>query len=143
MSVDPKNYGGFFQFPLCLLAAQDDFHEVIERAMNYGIVHFLDKTGEGKDWRGDQAARADALKKAQNVIGFTGGDIDYFIRQADKAENFLHEWRRANRSTCEVRVRKDFMYGARDKGEPTDREFRILAAIFSAMHARSVPAPTL
>jgi len=136
MSSDAENYGGFFQFPLCLLAWKLPFADIMGRAIHYGVVSFLDKTDDGQNWRRNQTTREDALKKAQKVIGFTGGDIDRMIEQASEARFFTNQWSGFGRKTCDVRVRKDLVFGARDDKEPTEREFRILAGIFSAIGAK-------
>jgi hypothetical protein len=104
--------------------------------MHYGVVAFLAKTANGENWRRTHASREDALKKAQNVIGFTGGNIDNMIFLADQADVFLCSWRQAGRKTCDVRVRKDLMFGTRDDAELSEREFRVLAGIFSAVGAK-------
>jgi hypothetical protein len=133
MSSDAENYGGFFQFPLCLLASKAPFEDILTRAIRYGVVSFLDKTDEDGDWRETEATRDDALKKAQNVIGFDWGNIDRMIEGHEGAEEFVYVWRQSHRKTCDVRVRNDLMFGARDDGEPTERELRILTGIFSAI----------
>ncbi len=134
MSDEP--YGGFFQFPLCLLAAPGDWQgEIIHRLFAYGVVSFLDKTEEG--WRRTFATREDGMKKAQKVIKFSGGDIGKLMAFHSAGENFTNVWERAGRKTCEVRMRKDLYFSARDQNEPSERELRVLLGIYSAIGAKS------
>jgi hypothetical protein len=104
--------------------------------MHYGTIFFLDKTANSENWRRNQTTRADALKKAQNVIGFTGGNIDLFIQDASEVKNFAIMWRQAGRKTCDVRVRKDLMFGTRDDQELSERECRVLLGLYSAIGAK-------
>jgi len=136
MSSDTENYGGFFQFPLCLLAWKLPFAHILGRAIHYGVVSFLEKTADGENWKRTFATRNDALKKAQKVIGFENGNMETMIAEHQETENFVYAWREAGRKTCDVRVRQDLVFDARDAGDLTEREFRILAGIFSAIGAK-------
>jgi len=126
--------GGFFQFPLCLLAMPGSFEQAMGRVIDYGIVSFLDKTDIG--WREDRKSRERAYEKAKNVIGFKGGNIETTISRSLEAIEFWESWRVSGRKTCDVRIRTDIAFDAQNGEALTEREARVLFGIYSAIGAK-------
>ena len=131
---DEVSNGGFFQFPLCLLAMPGSFEQAMGRAIDYGIVSFLDKTDIG--WRDDRKSRERAYEKAKDVIGFEGGNIETTISRSLEAIEFLESWKVSGRKTCDVRIRTDLAFDARNGEALTEREARVLFGIYSAIGAK-------
>ena len=135
MSEHPEPYGGFLQFPLCLLAQSGDFWATLVRTSAYAVVSFLNKTEGSNSWQSTPDSREDALSKARKVIVFKLGDIDEMIKGHNAANKFLSEWKSKGRKTCEVRLRTDIMISF-FAGHITEREFRILCGLFSGIGAK-------
>ncbi len=133
--------GGFFQFPLCLLAQQLSFRDLLDRAFGYGVCHYLDAKETDEDdppcwdtpWRSHTSSRNKALDQARSMIGFTGGDIERHIRLHAVVANVETLWERQNRKTCWVRIRKDIYFDTRDEASLSERDWRVLCALYSAI----------
>jgi hypothetical protein len=133
MNADEK-FGGFFQFPLCLLAYQAPFKEVLELCFCYGVCHFLDENN-GKEWR-KSTDREIVFAYARTVIGFTGGSCAAHLKYDKLANGFETHWKYGlDLKTCWVRLRTDIYFSARD-GPLGERNFRVLAAIYSSIGNR-------
>jgi hypothetical protein len=128
----PEPHGGFFQFPLCLLAQSAPFPDLLVLCFQFGVCHFLDET-KGSDWRDSQRKREAALAEAGSVIKFRGGNIQSFLAGHARAGQFEDDWRARGRKTCWVRLRKDLFFHVRESNMLSEREWRVLAAIFSAI----------
>ena len=125
-------HGGFYQFPLCLLAREMPFHELLTETFGYGVCHYLDKT-HGPSWR-TEANRGGALAGAREVIGFDCGSAAEFLAAHGRAAAFETIWKNYGRTTCFVRLRADIHRSAQwEDAAISEREWRILAAIFSAI----------
>lgn len=130
MSEDPK--GGFFQFPLCLLATAGAFTELLSLAFGYGACHMLDKSA-GREWRKTKASREKALGDARSAVKFSGGDPERLLAAANDAEHRYSQWLSSGRKTAWVRLRTDIYFSIRDKKSLSERELRILCAVYSAI----------
>jgi hypothetical protein len=110
-----ETHGGFFQFPLCLLAQPVPFDELLGRCFFSGVCHYLDVT-LGRHWRDSAESREEGMKRARTVIGFSEGSVSHFLENEKAASRFVQEWQQAGRTTCFVRLRKDIYFATRDHG---------------------------
>jgi|GEM_PF-4324772 len=125
------DHGKFFQFPLCLLAEQRNFTDLLNRCFQFGIAHYLDKQEPG--WAASKQSHAAAHERAQLVIGFSGGDPARAIEIHKSVSDFEREWKSAGRKTCWVRLRTDIHFDVRDDEVLSERDWRVLCAVYSAI----------
>jgi hypothetical protein len=133
------DFGNFLQWPLCLLARQVPFTQILNEAFSYAVAHYLDKT-QGRDWRTVEN-RAQAIDAARDVMGFDYGDAEQIIAAHESASLFLADWEALGRTTYGVRMRTDIFLSAHAAGEErtlSERDFRVLAAVYSAIGAKPV-----
>jgi hypothetical protein len=134
MSARENSRGGFYQFPLCLLAQTVPFEHLLNSCLRHGVCWYLDTTYQG--WRSTTRSKLEgAFDEARTTIGFTGGATADFIATHTEAQRFIDRWQDVlKRKTAFVRLRtSDLHFDVRDKGILSEREWRILAAIFSAI----------
>lgn len=98
--------GGFFQFPLCLLATREPMEQWLTRAFHYAVVEFADSTSDSKIYfprlkYKDQKAE---LARVAKVMGFNGGNPDAFINGHKAAVSKINEWKARHGSKAEVRA---------------------------------------
>ena len=124
--------GGFFQFPLCLQAVTGTLEVLLNLAFSYGVCNMLDKT-HGREWRNSKATREKALGDARRAIKFSGGDPERLLAAANDAEHRYSQWLSSGRKTAWVRLRTDIYFSIRDKKSLSERELRILCAVYSAI----------
>jgi len=136
MSSD-EHQGGFFQFPLCLLAQAVTFENLLELCLGYGVCHFLNQTLGGK-WRDTAESRDFAMQKARETIRFSGGRINDMLAHYTTTRMFEQEWQQLGRNTCYVRMRKDFYFDTLEHQVLSERDWRVLAAIYSAIGDKPV-----
>ncbi len=135
MSTSGNSHGGFYQFPLCLLAQAIPFSELQEQCFDWGIIHYLDiELGTSWRWRSPKGIEG-AMKIASEAIGFTNGSAANTIHGHDAAQGFVDKWKRSHsRKTASVRFRTaDLHFDVRDRGILSERDWRVLAAILSAL----------
>jgi len=133
MSASPETQGGFYQFPLCLLAQTLPFETLLNQVFRWGVCRYLDQK-HGECWRAANQREA-AMVEARELISFTGGSFEDFSARHAEAEKFVKRWRGEwQRRTAFVRFRSsDLHFLVRDKQILSEREWRILAAVFSAL----------
>lgn len=123
--------GGFYQFPLCLLAAPWPFETVLETAFHYGVCHYL-SCALGADWKSE--APGAAFDNARAKIGFKGGALVKFIAGFERANSYVARWKeKSGRMPCFARLRTDLHFAALSGDELSEREWRLLVGIFSAI----------
>ena len=130
MNYHPE-HGKFFQFPLCLLAEQRAFTDLLNRCFQSGVAHYLAKQEPG--WAASKQSRAAAYAKAQPVIGFKGGDPESANQVHKSVSDFEREWKSTGRKTCWIRLRTDIHFDVRDNQVLSERDWRVLCAVFSAI----------
>lgn len=126
-----SDHGNFFQFPLCLLAEPRNFTELLNRCFEFGVAHYLDKQEPG--WAASKESREAAHARARPVIGFTGGAPARAIEVHKSVSDFEREWKSAGRKTCWVRLRTDILFDVRNNEVLSERDWRVLCAVFSAI----------
>lgn len=133
MNASPQRTGGFYQFPVCLLAQAIPFPDLLNQCFHYAVCRFLDTT-ESPKWRAVNK-RGTALKKAAATIGFQRGDARHFIENHDIAQRFIESWTlTSGRKTAWVRFRtEDLHFEVRDHRILSERDWRVLAAVYSAL----------
>jgi hypothetical protein len=128
--VSADKEGGFFQFPLCLMAQGIAWERILDSAFGFGVCYFMDAAN--KKWRYGFGERK-TFKKAQAAIGFKGGSAQHLSDTDKTAKAFIIGWGDEGEKKCFVRIRTDLFFSARDRGELSEREFRILCALLSAI----------
>ncbi len=132
--MEPEEYlGGFFQFPLCLLAQQLPFNELLNTCFDHGVCHYLDSKNDGREWRDDQEWRQEAMEDARKTIRFEGGSIESILATEKAACQFERWWQQSGRKTCTVRLRTDLYFDALHRAALSERELRVLLALYSAI----------
>lgn len=126
-----SGHGKFFQFPLCLLAEKRGFTDLLNRCFQFGVAHYLAKEEPG--CAASKQSRDAAYARARPLIGFNGGDPGRAIEVHKSVSDFEREWKSAGRKTCWVRLRTDIHFDVRDNEVLSERDWRILCAVFSAI----------
>lgn len=139
--TNESGYGGFLQFPLCLIASKGrPFHVLMNEAFALGVVNFIDKSRNkpGLDFLdSDGLEQEAALKAARSVIKFSGGGVSSIAENARRAETKISQWTAKFGPTAQVRIRTDLLLGAlHEDGDFTEREFRVLLGLYSAIGAK-------
>jgi hypothetical protein len=126
--------GGFYQFPLCLLAQDLVFKDLLISSFQHGVCWYLDT--KHPEWRSTSRSKLNvAFDEARATIRFTGATPEHFIATYTKSQRFINHWQHVlHQKTAFVRFRtSDLYFETRDKGILSERDWRILAAIFSAL----------
>ena len=135
MNTGNNKQGGFYQFPLCLLAQPIPFQELLDQCFDWGVVHFLDRTS-GATWRNGTAKKRDeAMRSARAVMKFSGGSASGIISRFNTVQRFTDEWQRAHhQKTAFVRFRaSDLYFEVRNRQIISERDWRVLAGVYSAL----------
>jgi hypothetical protein len=138
---ESKKKGGFFQFPLFLLAQPLSFRELLMRSFHYGVCHYLDIREENEDeppdwgipWRGSAAARKTAFDQAHHKIGFSGGDVNAMIQNHAIVAQIEDARRQQGRKTATIRLRTNIHLDTLNESALSERDWRVLCAVFSAI----------
>lgn len=133
MSAGDNSHGGFYQFSLCLLAQELPFEALLNTCFRYGVCRYLDT--KHPNWRSvSPSISTAAFAEARATIGFAGATPEHFISTHDTAQRFIDHWHGVlHRKTAYVRFRtSDLYFEVRDKQILSERDWRVLAAIFSA-----------
>src|SRR5690606_9880742 len=136
---DQAKDGGFFQFPLCWLAQDLPFRVLLDKMIDYGVCHYLDvreidDESDEPDWPVPWRKHGlkDAYDHARDMIRFTGGSPQTAVRSHAEVAKFESAWEAAGRKTYPVRIRSDIYFSVCN-GELSERDFRVLCAVFSAI----------
>jgi hypothetical protein len=135
MSTDDGKQGGFYQFPLCLLAQPIPFRELLEQSFGWGVVHYLD-TKFGESWRQQSAkSQEEVISKARAAMKFDDGKASNFVSRFAVAQRFIDGWKRNHgQKTAFVRFRTaDLYFDVRDHEIISERDWRVLAGVYSAL----------
>lgn len=109
------------------------FREMLNLSFYSGVCHFLDST-EGLEWREWSAAkRESALQQARDTIIFTRGHATTMLKGSKSVAEIDQHWRAMGHKTCWVRVRTDIFFDVRDRDALSEREWRVLCALYSAI----------
>ena len=127
-----EQQGGFFQFPLLLLATREPFEQWLPRIFHYGVVDFIKRTEEGGNDFGllPHKRQTRAFERAKVAIGFSGGAIEHFVKEHRQAEILLQS---SSIKTFSVRLKTPWYFETRDEGMLSEREFRVLIGIYSVI----------
>jgi hypothetical protein len=128
---DQDGRGNFFQFPLCLLAQNLPFAELLDLSIRFGIGHYLDKTNS--NWRATQRSREAGMASARSVVSFTNGSSSAIISGHAEVARLESEWRAAGRKTSWVRLRSNFFFDMRNECSFSERDWRVLCGLYSAI----------
>ncbi len=134
MSDSGFSQGGFYQFPLCLLAQNLPFTELLNLSFQYGVCWYLHT--KQPLWRSMPSSKLKAtFDEARAIIKFTGATPQHFIATHTTAQRFIDQWQIVlQRKTAFVRFRTfDLHFQVRDHEILSERDWRVLAAIFSAL----------
>ena len=146
MSIpDEAKEGGFFHFPLCWFAEKVPFNIMLDRALGYGVAHMLDVREKSEDnepdwvipWR-ESGDEEQAYAYACEKIGFRGGKPSWAIESHDLVAGFEEQWKSEGRTTYPVRLRTDIFNDTRDKSTLSERDFRVLCAVYSAIGKKNL-----
>lgn len=135
MSTDDGKQGGFYQFPLCLLAQTIPFQELLQQCFGWGVVHYLDKKF-GESWRNQSAKKQEeAISQARVAMNFARGSASDYVGRFTVAQRFSDEWQRSHgQKTAFVRFRTaDLYFHVRDQEIFSERDWRVLAGVYSAL----------
>ena len=142
MSTDDGKHGGFYQFPLCLLAQPIPFGELLEQCFGWGVVHYLD-TKFGESWRQQSAKRQEeAIRQARAAMKFDDGKASTFVSRFAVAQRFFDAWRRSHgQKMAFVRFRTaDLYFHVRDQEIISERDWRVLAGVYSVVGDKPMAA---
>ena len=135
MNTGNNKQGGFYQFPLCLLAQPIPFQELLDQCFDWGVVHYLDRT-LGATWRNRTAKkREEAVSHARAVMNFRGDIASGIISRFTTVQRFTDEWQRVHHQKIAfVRLRAaDLYFEVRDRQMISERDWRVLAGVYSAL----------
>jgi hypothetical protein len=105
-----------------------EWSDVLPLTFGYGVIHYLNQSMP--DWK---HSKTEALEKAREDIGFQGGTLQAYVDGYNAVESFARDWTHAGRKTFPIRIAKGLFFECRDGEGITEREFRILAAVFSVI----------
>jgi hypothetical protein len=136
----------YFQFPICLLAfgRGTEWSKRIDAIIDYSIIEFaIANEIVGKQESSGRptvpvtiAKREEVIEKLRDRLGFSGGKLENLIENWSRCAEFISAYQKAfPRSLGLVRMRTDICWDSRNgtDGGLSEREFRILAAIYSAI----------
>jgi hypothetical protein len=124
--------GGFYVFPLCVLASRQPLHEIMERALWYGTVHFIEATrreaGEGSILTKSTRVcdREAELERAQKAMGFKNGNIDAMIAAYRETQDAMRR-----HHSCTVRLKTSYHFDVLNRGALTEAQFRCMIGLYS------------
>lgn len=124
--------GGFFQFPLCMLASKEPLLVLLERIFRYGVVDFLKKT-EPEFLQKSAEENERCFNRARNLIGFKNGTVSDFVTVHREAERGILSF---PEKTFSVRFKTNYLFEIRNESMLTEREFRVLAGIYSVIGSK-------
>lgn len=121
--------GRFIQFPLVLLAVKPWDH-ALRLMFGYSVVNYMEEKG------------AD-IEAAREAIGFTSGELGEYNTRHAEVVNLVESIPRCAAVRACVRLKTTIFFDHRDRGSPTEREFKILAAIYSGIGDNPMRALTV
>jgi hypothetical protein len=137
MSSEQK--GGFFQFPLCLLATREPMEQWLTQAFHHAVVEFIDSTSDSKIYfPGMKNKEQEAeLARVAKVIGFNSGSPRAFIEGHQAATSKINMWKVGHGSTFNVRLKTSYYFEMRDASMLSERDFRVLVGLYSMVGPKS------
>jgi hypothetical protein len=128
-----KTYGGFFQFPIGLLAADDDFDAILYRAPLHGVVHFLrERDLIPETWTRQELQRK--LPEANDTLRCLEGRPDVLAEEI--AEYWANRGRNL-RGSPRVRLSSKLFFEIRDCQMLTETQARVLLGLYSIIGAKA------
>jgi hypothetical protein len=116
----PEQHGGFYQFPLCLLSEPIKFSEMLSLGFGFGVIHY-------------KRVSKKQFKTACKVVGVVNAsEIDY-LDKYNRVAAIKNRWELTGRKTSWVRLRSDIFFSTRDRDSLSERDWRVLCAIYSAI----------
>ncbi len=150
--------GNYLQFPLCALAYGKSEHDRLNAIISYGLV----ETGKVFWSRATDAQRAGYLNTwsvvkclppdfdscnplhvvavlGARVIGIEIYSAVETVTPYEALRHFFDKYQARNGTDATVRLRRDFVFEARDAKGMTPRELAVLAAIYSVIGKKRYP----
>lgn len=151
----------YFQFPLCALAYGLTIDERLNAILDYSVVAAglslwqkltVEKRAEflrGKtvscrnpnDSNTCYSLHCAALYGA-HVIGVTYKNIEWVMERYKKLQTYVAAFEKINGKDAKVRIKKDWLFKARDCQGLTYREFSVLCGLFSAIGSKELSVVT-
>ncbi len=142
----------YLQFPLCALALDIEARSLMQLVMSYGMIEagrsvIADMEAEEREEKCEEfdldAAMSDSFELCAHlgaqVCGMTVGSARNSVCRHSTIYNHAAKWDATHGPGPLVRIRTDECFEVRDGGQMSFREFRVLAAIFSAIGSKSIP----
>ncbi len=142
----------YFQFPLCALAFGETEHNRLNAIIDYSLIENGEKllgklTNEQQRRFFSDAKRKGILPQgfdhfewthraavyAAEIIGVTLGDFLRGIERYHALDAFVKAFEKAHGRDALVRIKKAWLFKARDEHGLSYREFSVLCGLFSAM----------
>lgn len=130
----------YFQFPICLIALpvtpwEDRMATIISYSiLEFGVANEILTRVSGQPYAGGREKTEKAMEALRARLKFSGGSFDAMTERWAVAEKHLAGYRSAfPGSVGLVRLRNDLCFDAKDADGIDERQFRILAAIYSAI----------
>lgn len=144
----------YFQFPLCLLALGYEWSDLLNRIITFGLMHVgrsaIKQDGESK-WRADPEEMVEMAEDELSVpldydhekedhravvVGCHVCDVvtsyaEANIEQASVTQLRVQKWDQRFGRGPTVRIRSRSLFRIRDKKSMSEREFRVLCAVYS------------
>ncbi len=150
--------GNYLQFPLCALAYGKSEHDRLNAIISYGLVETgkvvwsritdAQRAGYLNTWSAVKCLPSDfdrcnplhvAAVLGARVIGITIYSAVQEAARFQALRQYCDEFQMQNGSDALVRLRRDFVFEARDRKGMTPRELAVLAAIYSVIGKKQRP----
>lgn len=121
--------GGFFQFPLCVLATREPMERWLMGAFCFGVIEFINTT-EKRDFSQLSAReRTRCLQRAQDVIGFSSNRSasDYLMMH----RLVINKVAMLSEKTFTVRLKTKYYIEMANESMLSERNFRVLVGLYS------------
>jgi hypothetical protein len=142
----------YFQFPLCALSFDETAHKRLDSIISYAVIEagtrlfaklsaaqqsdFLARTklngGFPEGFKSILGFHQAALYGAE-IIGINFGCFTACIERHRNLQRHVHEFESRHGRDAKVRIKKSWVFDARDGHGLTYREFSVLCAIYSAI----------
>lgn len=135
----------YFQFPLCLLAIgkeEEPWRDRIDAVLGHSIIEFglsnnaLSHDDVDRFARGLSISRPDeeVMAELRRRLKFTGGSMRGLVTEWMRCDRFLSDYKKTFPSSVGlVRIRADLCWDAKNDAGLTERQFRVLAAVYSVL----------
>jgi len=129
----------FISVPLCTLSMHDNYKQLTNLIMDYGIVEFSKKDtwrGEIENYDEDTTDENFALWAFERVFNLKGVDGKTLINNHSIVEDHIRDFESLYGKDAYFRIGMSLLFDAY-KGEFSEREFRVYIAIRSVLGANS------